>query len=126
MTSQLYSSSDVGNLVTIPGRNPIQADSLSFPEMHSASYQMPPAFQPDALTATLPPSNDIGAQTLASATNSNGWAAKQDWARYQALIKQLYRDERKSLAEVMRIMENQHGFRATSVIHIALIVPQHH
>ncbi|CAD6593216.1 MAG: hypothetical protein ASARMPREDX12_006943 [Alectoria sarmentosa] len=46
-------------------------------------------------------------------TKPNGWAAKPNWARHEALIKQLYLYEKKSLGEVMRIMESQHGFRAT-------------
>lgn len=43
----------------------------------------------------------------------NGWATKAEWTRHRTLIAQLYED--KTLAEVIQIMERQHGFRATSV-----------
>lgn len=41
------------------------------------------------------------------------WANTQDWLEQKDRIKHLY--IAKPLPEVMRIMENQHGFKATSV-----------
>lgn len=125
MTSQSHLTNEVGTLVAMNARNPMHTNSLRFPGNQYASDHMSPAFQPDAFAAPLSPSNDIGALTLAPATDANGWATKQDWARHQTLIKQLYRDEKKPLAKVMRFMESQHGFKATSVIHAVLIVSQH-
>lgn len=103
----------------------MHANSLSFPDHQSASYQIPPAFQPDTTTAPLSSSDDIGALTLAPATNATGWATKQSWASHQVLIKQLYLDGKKPLAEVMSFMESQHGFKATSVLHVVLVFSQH-
>ena len=123
MTSKSHLSNEVGNLVAMTGRNPIHANSLSFPDHQSASYQISPALQPDALTATFSSSNDVGAPMVAPVTNPNGWAAKQDWARHQALIKQLYLDGKMPLAEVMSFMESQHGFKATSVFHVLIFPP---
>ena len=125
MTSESHSFNEVGALLAMMSRNSINANSLSFPDHKSASYQISPALQPDALTAALPSSNDVGAPALAPVTRANGWATKQDWARHQALIKQLYLREKRPLAEVMRFMESQHGFKATLVFHVVLIFPQH-
>ena len=125
MTSKSHSSNEAGTLVATTSRNPIHADSLSFHDYRSASYQISPGFQPDALTAASSSSSDVGVPTLAPAPSANVWATKQVWARHQALIKQLYLCENKSLAEVMRFMESQHGFKATLVFHVVLIFPQH-
>lgn len=118
MTSKPHSASDFESLVAIAGGNPTHTDSLNFTEHQSASHQNPSAFQPDALATSLYSSNHVGVPTLAPVTNLNGWAAKQDWARHQALIKRLYLYEKKALGEVMRFMESQHGFKATSVLHV--------
>lgn len=122
MTSRSYSTNDVVTLGAMAGVNPIHAESLSFPDHQSALSPSSAAFQPDAMATTLCSSNDFGAPTITPVTNPNGWAAKQTWATHQAFIKQLYLDEKKPLAEVMRLMESQHGFRATSVIHAVLLV----
>lgn len=46
--------------------------------------------------------------------SSTVWASKSDWIRNQNLITQLY--DQHTLAEVMGIMEKQHGFKATWVV----------
>lgn len=48
------------------------------------------------------------------------WATKEDWIKHQRLIGQLY--EKQTLAEIMRYMANQHGFRATCVIQTVLMI----
>lgn len=69
---------------------------------------------------TTPYPSDVNASMVTHFTMPNGWAAKPNWARHEALIKKLYLYEKKSLAEVMRVMESQHGFKATSVINAVL------
>ena len=122
MASKPYSSNELGSLVAMAGANPIHANSLSFPDHQSASYQFAPTFQPDALATTLHFPNDVSAPITAPVTERSGWAARQVWARHQALIKQLYLYEKRPLAEVMRLMESQHGFRATLVFRAVLFV----
>ncbi|KAL9075654.1 MAG: hypothetical protein Q9161_001406 [Pseudevernia consocians] len=73
------------------------------------------------MATTLCSSNDVSDPAVTSVTGSNGWAAKESWASHQALIKQLY--EKKPLAEVIRLMESQYGFKATLVHRAALLVP---
>ncbi|KAH8645447.1 Clr5 domain-containing protein [Xylariales sp. PMI_506] len=41
------------------------------------------------------------------------YASSSDWARHRPLITQLYRDERRTLGEVSRILETEYGFYAT-------------
>ena len=103
------------------GANFVHFHSLSFPDHQSASHKSSAAFQSDAMPTTPYPS-DVSASMVTHVTKPNGWAAKPNWARHEAIIKQLYMYEKKSLAEVMRIMESQHGFRATSVIHAVLFI----
>lgn len=43
------------------------------------------------------------------------WATSVDWGRHRTLIAQLYQEN--PMAKVMQIMENEHGFKATSVNH---------
>ena len=50
-----------------------------------------------------------------TASHSTGYAAKEEWTKREADIRQLYVHERKTLKEVKRLMESRHGFRATSV-----------
>ena len=123
MTSRSYPSNDVVPLGAMAGANPIPVESLSFPNHQSASSLYSAAFQTAALATTLSSFNDVGAPMVTPATKPNGWATKQHWARHQAIIKQLYSIEKKPLAEVMRLMEILHGFRATSVPHTILLVP---
>ncbi len=41
------------------------------------------------------------------------WATPQDWAFHQETITKLYYDEDMRLKDVIRIMEEEHGFYAT-------------
>ena len=43
------------------------------------------------------------------------WAKASDWLAVMPTIKRLYKDEKKTLKEVIDIMEAQHGFYATFV-----------
>ncbi len=122
MTTNSYPSNEIGTLVAMDGTNPIHADSLNFLDHPSPVIPSSPAFQPDPLAITLDSSNDLVGPTTAPVTKAHGWAAKESWARHQALIKQLYLCEKKPLAEVMRLMESQHGFKATLVHQAALCV----
>lgn len=106
----------------VAGAKPIHVETLRSPDHQSVSYPSSAAFQSDAMATTLYFSNEIGIPIRTPAVNSNGWATKQDWARHQALIKQLYLDEKKPLKEVMRLMRNQHDFKATLVLHAMLLV----
>ena len=115
MTSHSHFSNDGASLVAINGANPTDAYSWSAPD-----HQNPLAFQSDALGMMSNVPNEIGVGTNASAKKLSEWAAKEDWARHQALIKQLYLYEKKPLKEVMRHMEGHHGFRATLVIQTVL------
>ena len=42
-----------------------------------------------------------------------GWATSDDWDVHRLDIERLYKVENKTLREVMHIMKEQHGFRAT-------------
>ena len=55
----------------------------------------------------------IGTSQGTDGAIQRGWALEPDWVRHQTLIAQLY--EEKTLPEVMRIMDSQHGFKATLV-----------
>lgn len=56
----------------------------------------------------LPPTTT---QNMAPSTQAPGWATKEAWDRYRPLIVQLYANNK--LKEVMRVMERDHGFKAT-------------
>lgn len=112
MISHSHLSSEMGTLAAIADASTVHADLTGVPDHQSASSHSFPDFQPDVVPSTLYSSNDAVVPTVA-ATNPSGWATTQSWARHQPLIKQLYLYEKKPLAEVMRIMERQHGFRAT-------------
>lgn len=122
MTTNSYSSNEIGTLVAMGGTNPIHADSLNFLDHPSPVISTSPAFQPDPLAITLDSSNDLVGPTIAPVAKAHGWAAKESWSRHQAAIKQLYLYEKKPLAEVMRLMKSQHGFKATLVHQAALCV----
>ena len=96
--------------------NPIDIGALNVPDHQLTPYQPAAAFQLDTLEIRLPSASHVGDATAAPIPKINGWAAKEDWAKHQALIKQLYFHEKKPLAEVMRLMENRHGFKATLVL----------
>lgn len=102
------------------GMNLVHADLPDFPHHHSAFYQSSQASQPDPVAIPLHSPNDFGGPVTAPITHQSDWAAKEAWAEHQAVIKQLYVYEKKPLPEVMRLMESQHGFRAT-LTHRALI-----
>lgn len=40
----------------------------------------------------------------------------KEWKKYQATILSLYKGQGKTLSEVMKIMERQYGFKASSVL----------
>ena len=42
-----------------------------------------------------------------------GWAGGSEWEEHRGMIQELYQSQNLSLKEVMRIMEECHGFRAT-------------
>ncbi len=42
-----------------------------------------------------------------------GWVSGDEWEMHRASIQDLYQTQNLSLKEVMRIMEERHGFRAT-------------
>jgi hypothetical protein len=46
-------------------------------------------------------------------TSSAKVATREDWNKFQGLIKRLYVDEEKSLKQVMAIMESEHGILGT-------------
>ena len=106
-------SNDIGTLLS--DAESTHAGSLAFPDHQAAPYQQVSALQPDALVA-LPSSDMVNIPTVTLVVRSKNWATKEDWVAHQPLIKQLYYDQKKPLKEVIRFMEGQHGFRATSVL----------
>ena len=113
-------SNNVGTLVQIAGANANYAGSMSFHDHQSAAYRPSSGFQPDASPIMLPSSNDIEAPMNMTASHSTGYAAKEEWTKREADIKQLYVHEKKPLKEVKRLMESRHGFRATLVTRAVL------
>ena len=110
----------LGDLQAITGENLVDASFL-IPDHQSAVYQTSSAFQPDGSAYMLPSSNrNIAPMNTTQAEKSNDWAAQSAWTKYQAVIKQQYLHEKKPLTEVMRFMESEHGFKATSVLHAVL------
>ena len=106
-------SNDDGTLVALAFANSIHAGYPILPDSQLTACQPSSAFQPDTPAITHPSPGDIGAPTVTRAMDLNGWATKEHWARHRAVIKQLYLDEKKPLTEVMRLMESEHGFKAT-------------
>ena len=53
------------------------------------------------------------AMSSAGVSRQQGYASERDWERHKGLITRLYRDENKTLKEVMAIMYHRHGFHAT-------------
>jgi len=41
------------------------------------------------------------------------WVAGDEWEAHRVVIQDLYQNQNLALKEVMRIMEERHGFRAT-------------
>ena len=104
-----YHSNEEGTLVTSAGLNAVPLGPLDF----SSSYFQSSSLQPDPSPNTLPTSSILGNPILVPAMNSTGGPTKEDWGSHRALIKRLYLIENKPLAEVMRIMRNEHDFKAT-------------
>ena len=65
-----------------------------------------------ATSTELP--NAVETPNATPARRLSAWATKRDWIQHQAVIGQLYKD--RTLSEVMKIMEKQHGFKATYVL----------
>jgi hypothetical protein len=42
-----------------------------------------------------------------------GWVGGDEWETHRPAIQELYQNQNLALKEVMRIMEESHGFRAT-------------
>ncbi len=74
---------------------------------HAALCPKPAALELNTLNAGVGPAS--GAQ----AALRRPWATGADWNSHRALITRLYRDEDRTLTDVMEIMERRHGFYAT-------------
>ena len=121
MASTSQPSGELSIFEAIAGDNPIYAGPLNFPDHQPNAYRPSAAFQPDAsASSSLTFSSHADAPMAAPVTAPIGWATKEAWAQHQADIKQLYVHENKPLPEVMRLMKDKHGFRATLVLHVAL------
>lgn len=120
MASRSQPSNELSIFGVFAGDNPIYAGPLDFPDHQPDAYRPSSAIQPDASAVTLPLSDNVEAPITAPVTNPTGWATKEAWTQHQADIKQLYFHEKKPLTEVMRLMKDKHGFRATLVLHAAL------
>ena len=99
-----YHSNENGTLSAFAGLNIFPAGSL---DSSSSS------FQPDASATALPTPSIFSVPILAPVIKSTGGPTKRIWESHRALIKQLYLEENKSLAEVMRLMRSEHDFKAT-------------
>ena len=108
-------SKNVGTLVPTAGANANYAGPMKFSERQPCAYQASAGFQPDMSAVVLPFFDGVDAPMNSAAVKSTGWAAKEEWIKRQAEIKQLYVHEKKTLKEVKRLMESRHGFKATSV-----------
>jgi hypothetical protein len=49
-------------------------------------------------------------------TNKRAKYGKLDWDVHKEELKKLYLDENKELAEIMQLMQERHGFEASSVL----------
>lgn len=122
MENNSHVSNNVSTLIQIAGTDANNAGPITFHDHQPAAYQPTSGFQPDASAVMLSSSNDIEAPINMTAANFTGWAAKEEWTKHEADIKQLYVHEKKSLKEVKRLMESRHGFRATSVPRAVLLI----
>lgn len=120
MASRSQPSNELSIFGVFAGENPICAGPLDFPDHQPDAYRPSPAFQPDASAITLPLSDKVEAPMTVPIASSSGWATKEAWVHHQAEIEQLYLYEKKTLAEVMRLMKDKHDFKATLVLHAAL------
>ena len=64
--------------------------------------------------------NTVEISNATNASSLSAWATKRDWIQHQSLIGQLYQD--RTLSEVIKVMETQHGFKATCVFLAVLMV----
>ena len=122
MENNSHVSNNVSTLIQIAGTDANYAGPMTFHDHQPTAYQPTSGFQPDASAVMLSSSNDIEAPMNMTAANSTGWAAKEEWTKHEADIKQLYVHEKKTLKEVKRLMESRHGFRATSVPRAVLLI----
>ncbi|KAI0458436.1 Clr5 domain-containing protein [Xylaria acuta] len=66
------------------------------------------------------PSNAMSITNLCNDYSQDGyaghpnWATPEDWDAHQETIRRLYLDEKRPLKDVVVIMENDYGFRATA------------
>lgn len=94
---------------TEPGTSePMKVPQPGGPQSHHGS---------DLKTAHAPTLASPHADASSSIVRRTGvvFHSRFDWAKYMPLIKQLYLEEDRPLKEVMRIMEEEHGFVATYV-----------
>ena len=61
------------------------------------------------------PPEDFSVSRAMGGAHSSTWATDKDWTKHRALVGELYSSH--TLAEVMRFMESEHKFKATSVVH---------
>lgn len=59
------------------------------------------------------PSGLNGAESSFAATQLSSWAKPSDWEQHRNTIKRLYLDEDMPLPQVMQVMEQNYGLRAT-------------
>lgn len=96
------------------GADPLQVVLPGFHNHHPTVHEDPGNLQPDAMANAY--IDDVGVTAFPTLRNQNGRAAKEDWEKHRELIKRLYLEENNSLAKVMRFMDSQHAFKATSVV----------
>ncbi|KAL2047668.1 hypothetical protein N7G274_000710 [Stereocaulon virgatum] len=82
-------------------------------EYHGYPVEIPFAgIQNDGILTHIPLDDARNSMTT-STPRSNAYATGKDWTKHRPSIKKLYVDEKKTLADVMHIMESRHGFKAT-------------
>jgi hypothetical protein len=95
--------------VATAGSNQTQLnlDNLGFP------VNTPSAGIQDDETLTRTHLDDVRNSTATSTARSIVYATGEDWTKHRPSIRKLYVDEKRTLADVMHIMESRHGFKAT-------------
>ena len=66
------------------------------------------------MASTSMPPDDFNVSAATSGAHLCTWATDKDWTKHRALIGELYSNH--TLAEVMRFMEGEPKFKATSVV----------
>ena len=116
------STRDVDNMPEVGIQPHLRPPRIAYPETRDINVQEAPAAQvpPDVPDGTIEDSNMTG---LIFSVQTR-YATTEDWERYRALFKRLYRDENKTLKEVKSIMKEKYGFNATwvSLISIQLAI----